>query len=83
MIDEWCGGDNRGRWAACRHTETVVSMHIVSSSSIPTTSADAPLAVSMSLNAQNAHGSFCGWVFSCALERSPEIRLPYAESLVG
>ncbi len=135
MIDEWCGGDGRGRlvpltlvplwdpglaaeevrrcaakgshaiafsenpaklglpslytgdwdrlWAACQETETVVSMHIGSSSSMPTTSADAPLAVSMSLNAQNAQGSVCDWVFSRTLERFPEIKLAYAESQVG
>ncbi|MHB1582150.1 MAG: amidohydrolase family protein [Acidimicrobiales bacterium] len=135
MIDEWCGGDGRGRlvpltlvplwdsalaaeevrrcaakgshavafsenpaklglpslytgewdrlWAACCETETTVSMHIGSSSSMPTTSADAPLAVSMSLNAQNAQGSVCDWVFSRTLERFPAIKLVYAESQVG
>jgi predicted TIM-barrel fold metal-dependent hydrolase len=135
MIDEWCGGDGRGRlvpltlvplwdsalaaeevrrcaakgshavafsenpaklglpslytgewdrlWAACCETETTVSMHIGSSSSMPTTSADAPLAVSMSLNAHNAQGSICDWVFSRTLERFPAIKLAYAESQVG
>ena len=43
-------------WEACSETDTVVTMHIGSSSSMPTTSDDAPLAVSMSLNAQNAAG---------------------------
>jgi len=70
-------------WAACCETETTVSMHIGSSSSMPTTSEDAPLAVSMSLNAQNAQGSVCDWVFSRTLERFPTIKLAYAESQVG
>ncbi len=70
-------------WDACSETETVVSMHIGSSSSMPTTSDDAPLAVSMSLNAQNAQGSLCDWVFSRTLERFPAIKLAYAESQAG
>ena len=49
-------------WEACSETDTVVTMHIGSSSSMPTTSDDAPLAVSMALNAQNAQGSLCDWV---------------------
>ena len=109
MIDEWCGGDGRGRlipltlvplwdaelaaaevrrcaakgsyaiaftenpaklgfpslytgkwdplWEACTESDTVVSMHIGSSSTMPTTSDDAPLATSMALNSQNAQGS--------------------------
>ena len=44
-------GDWDALWAACEETDTTISMHIGSSSSMPTTSADAPLAVSMSLNA--------------------------------
>jgi predicted TIM-barrel fold metal-dependent hydrolase len=70
-------------WAACEETGTVVSMHIGSSSSMPTTSDDAPLAVSMSLNAQNAQGSVCDWIFSRTLERFPTIKLAYAESQAG
>jgi len=70
-------------WAACTESDTVVSMHIGSSSSMPTTSDDAPLATSMSLNAQNAQGSVCDWVFSGTLRRFPTIKLAYAESQVG
>jgi len=70
-------------WVACEETDTTVSMHIGSSSSMPTTSDDAPLAVSMALNAQNAQGSLCDWVFSRTLERFGRLRLAYAESQVG
>ena len=70
-------------WAACEDTDTTVSMHIGSSSSMPTTCAEAPLAVSMSLNSQNAQGSLADWVFSKTLERFPRIKLAYAESQVG
>ena len=70
-------------WEACQETETSVSMHIGSSSSMPTTSDDAPLATSMSMYAQNAQGSVCDWVFSGSLERFPDITIAYAESQVG
>jgi predicted TIM-barrel fold metal-dependent hydrolase len=76
-------GDWDVLWGACEETETTISMHIGSSSSMPTTSADAPLAVSMSLNAHNAQGSVCDWVYSRTLERFPSLKLAYAESQVG
>jgi predicted TIM-barrel fold metal-dependent hydrolase len=70
-------------WAVCVETATTVSMHIGSSSSMPTTSTDAPLATSMSLYAQNAQGSLADWVFSGTLERHPGLKIAYAESQVG
>ena len=70
-------------WEACQETQTSVSMHIGSSSSMPTTSEDAPLATSMSMYAQNAQGSLCDWVFSGSLERFPELTIAFAESQVG
>lgn len=70
-------------WEACEETETTVSMHIGSSSSMPATSADAPLATSMSLYAQNAEGSLADWVFSGTLQRFEAIKIAYAESQVG
>jgi predicted TIM-barrel fold metal-dependent hydrolase len=76
-----------GEWdvmfAACEETNTTIAMHIGSSSSMPTTADDAPLATSMSLYAQNAQGSLCDWVFSGTLARFPDIKLAYAESQVG
>ena len=70
-------------WAACQETETTVSMHIGSSSSMPSTSPDAPLATSMSLYAQNAEGSLADWVFSGTLARFADLKIAYAESQVG
>jgi predicted TIM-barrel fold metal-dependent hydrolase len=70
-------------WEACQETETSVSMHIGSSSSMPSTSADAPLATSMSLYAQNAQGSLCDWVYSGTLQRFPDLMIAFAESQVG
>ncbi len=70
-------------WTACEETDTTVSMHIGSSSKMPSTAPDAPLATSMSLYAQNAQGSLCDWVFSGTLARFHEIKITYAESQVG
>lgn len=70
-------------WAACEETETTVSMHIGSSSSMPTTSADAPLATTMSLSSQNAEGALCDWVFSGTLDRFRTLKVAFAESQVG
>jgi predicted TIM-barrel fold metal-dependent hydrolase len=76
-------GDWDPVWAACEESATTVAMHIGSSSSMPTTSPDAPLATSMSLYAQNAQGSLCDWVFSGTLTRFPTIKIAYAESQIG
>jgi predicted TIM-barrel fold metal-dependent hydrolase len=70
-------------WAACEETATTVSMHIGSSSSMPTTSPDAPLAITMSLSSQNAQGALCDWVFSGTLCRFPALKIAFAESQVG
>lgn len=70
-------------WQACEESDTVVTMHIGSSSQMPSTSPDAPLAVSMALSAQNAQGSLCDWLFSGTLERFPRLKVVYAESQVG
>ncbi|MCU1376397.1 MAG: amidohydrolase 2, partial [Actinomycetia bacterium] len=135
MIDEWCGGDAKGRlipltlvplwdpqlaadevrrctakgshaiafsenpsklgfpslysgawdvlWQACEETATTVSMHIGSSSSMPTTSPDAPLATTMALSSHNAAGSLCDWVFSGSLSRFPTLKIAFAESQIG
>jgi predicted TIM-barrel fold metal-dependent hydrolase len=70
-------------WAVCEDTGTTVSMHIGSSSSMPTTGPDAPLATTMSLSSQNAQGALCDWVFSGTLSRFPRLRIAFAESQVG
>ncbi|MBW2500178.1 MAG: amidohydrolase [Deltaproteobacteria bacterium] len=70
-------------WDACQETDTTVSMHIGSSSSMPTTCAEAPLATSMSLYAQNAQASLADWVFSKSLARFPKLKIAFAESQAG
>ena len=135
MIDEWCGGEGKGRlipltmiplwdaelaadeihrsagkgshavafsenphplglpsihsgkwdpfFAACQETETVVCMHIGSSSRMPATSPDAPFIVSSTLTFQNAMGSMLDFIFSGTLERFPTLKIAYSEGQVG
>jgi len=70
-------------WQTCQETKTTVSMHIGSSSSMPTTSPDAPLATSMTLYAHNAQGSLADWIFSQTLTRFPSLKIAFAESQAG
>jgi len=70
-------------FAACQETESVVCMHIGSSSSMPTTSPDAPFIVSSTLTFSNAMGSMVDYIFSGTLERFPTLTLAYSEGQVG
>lgn len=76
-----------GHWepllAACAETDTVINMHIGSSSAMPSTSPDAPAAVSSALTSQNAQGSLADWLFAGVFVRHPELRIAYSEGQVG
>ena len=76
-------GDWDVLWDACVEADTTVSMHIGSSSTMPSTSPEAPLATTMALSSQNAEGSLCDWVFSGSLTRFPSLRIAFAESQIG
>ena len=68
---------------ACAETETVVCMHIGSSSKMPATSSDAPPAVQATLSFGNAMSSMTDFLFSGVLVRFPELRLAYSEGQIG
>lgn len=68
---------------ACQDTETVVNMHIGSSSKMPSTSPDAPFAVSSTITFSNAMGSMCDYVLSGIFVRFPELVIAYSEGQVG
>jgi len=68
---------------ACQETDTVVCMHIGSSSKMPTTSPDAPFIISSTLTFQNAMGSLLDYIFSGTLERFPGLVIAYSEGQVG
>ena len=76
-----------GEWdplfAACEETETVVCMHIGSSSKMPGTTPDAPFIVSSVLTFANAMGSLLDFVFSGTLARFPNLTIAYSEGQVG
>ncbi len=135
MIDEWCGGEGRGRlipltmvplwdadlaaaevrrcaekgshavtfsespvplglpsvhsgfwepfFAACAETDTVLNMHIGSSSKMPSTAPDAPFIISSTLTFQNAMGSVLDYVFGGVFDRHPTLRVAYSEGQAG
>jgi len=68
---------------ACEETGTVVCMHIGSSSSMPATSPDAPVAVQATLSFNNAMASLSDFLFSGVLVRHPTLKLAYSEGQIG
>ena len=69
--------------AACDETGTVICMHSGSGSKMPSTSADAPPAVSSTLTHELAEGSLADWLFSGLLVRYPDVKLTYSEGQIG
>jgi predicted TIM-barrel fold metal-dependent hydrolase len=76
-----------GEWdpffTACQETNTVVCMHIGSSSQMPATSGDAPVAVAATLSFNNAMASLSDFLFSGKLVTFPELKLAYSEGQIG
>ena len=70
-------------YQACDDTDTIICMHIGSSSQMPTTSPDAPMIVGCALDWQNAVGSLTDYLLSGTLERFPNIKLAYSEGQIG
>ncbi|HEX3668239.1 MAG TPA: amidohydrolase family protein [Acidimicrobiia bacterium] len=76
-------GDWDPFFIACEETGTVVCMHIGSSSKMPATSADAPVAVAATLSFGNAMSSLTDFLFSGVLVRFPDLKLAYSEGQIG
>ena len=70
-------------FSACQETETVICMHIGSSSKMPSTSPDAPFSVSSTITFANAMGSMCDYILSGIFVRFPKLKIAYAEGQVG
>jgi predicted TIM-barrel fold metal-dependent hydrolase len=70
-------------FAACEETATTVCMHIGSSSKMPATSPDAPVAVTATLSFGNSMASLSDFLFSGILVRYPTIKLAYSEGQIG
>jgi len=69
--------------AACDETGTVICMHSGSGSKMPSTSLDAPPAVSSTLTHELAEGSLADWLFSGLLVRYPKVKITYSEGQIG
>ena len=79
--------DKDGYWdpflAACEETDTVINMHIGSSSKMPSTSTDAPAAVGSTLTYMNAAMSLTDWLMSGVFEKFPRLTIAYSEGQIG
>jgi predicted TIM-barrel fold metal-dependent hydrolase len=79
--------NHSGHWdplfAACEETDTVVNLHIGSSSTFPVTSGDAPRAVSLALTAQGSTHALADWLTSGVLERFSRLKMALSEGQVG
>lgn len=69
--------------AACDETGTVICMHSGSGSKMPSTSPDAPPAVTSTLTHELAEASLADWLFSGLLARYPDVRITYSEGQIG
>jgi predicted TIM-barrel fold metal-dependent hydrolase len=70
-------------FAACAETDTVINMHIGSSSKMPSTSADAPPAVGSTITFANACYSLVDWLMSGVFTRFPSLIIAYSEGQIG
>jgi predicted TIM-barrel fold metal-dependent hydrolase len=70
-------------WAACQETDTVVNMHIGSSSTARRTSTDAPRLVPLAITFEGACRAMVDWLTSGVLERYPSLRIVLSEGQVG
>jgi len=70
-------------FAACEETDTVINLHIGSSSTFPLTSLDAPRAVSLALTYQGAAHAFCDWLTCAKLAQFPGLKVALSEGQVG
>ena len=76
-----------GEWepffAACSETNTVINMHIGSSSRQPQTSPGAPMIAMVALTSENSVHALVDWLLSGVLARYPSLKIAMSESQVG
>ena len=79
--------DRNGYWLpffdACDETGTVVCCHIGSSSTVATTSADAPFGVTVALSTINSQLALADWLMSGLFARYQNLKLALSESQIG
>ncbi|WP_334143773.1 amidohydrolase family protein [Rhabdothermincola sp.] len=70
-------------WAACEETETVVCLHIGSSSQLVITSIEAPINVMITLQPMNIVQAAADLVWSRVLQEFPRLRFALSEGGIG
>jgi predicted TIM-barrel fold metal-dependent hydrolase len=79
--------DPSGYWdpvmRAANDTETVVCMHVGSSSTMPQTSAGSPMLANMAWGGIRPAGAMLEWLFSPYLQQLPHLRIALSEGGVG
>jgi predicted TIM-barrel fold metal-dependent hydrolase len=70
-------------FAACQETDTVINVHVGSSSRLMTTADDSPSGETLALVYVNAQLSFTDWIFSGVFEEFPRLKVVMSESQVG
>jgi predicted TIM-barrel fold metal-dependent hydrolase len=70
-------------FVACEDTESVINMHIGSSSKLPTTSVGAPYGVTSVLMFENSMAAVLDLIFSGVLDRFPRLRVALSEGQIG
>lgn len=76
-----------GHWdpmfEACQETDTVINMHVGSSSQLIRTAPDAPSDMTLCLTYVNAMLAFSDWLYSGNLQLFPGLKIALSESQVG
>jgi predicted TIM-barrel fold metal-dependent hydrolase len=70
-------------FSACAETNTVINMHIGSSSKNPETSPGAPIISMVALTSENSVHALVDWLLCGALPRYPSLKIALSESQVG
>jgi predicted TIM-barrel fold metal-dependent hydrolase len=68
---------------ACDETDTVINMHVGSSSQMLTTSPDAPVPMIAAMNFVYLAGALGDWLLAGILERFPNLRIALSEGQAG
>jgi predicted TIM-barrel fold metal-dependent hydrolase len=69
--------------AAAQDTQSVVCMHVGSSSTMPVISSDAPGLANLTFGAVRAAGTMLAWLFSDYFERMPGLKIALSEGNIG
>ncbi len=69
--------------AAAQETQSVVCMHVGSSSTMPVISSDAPGLANLTFGAVRAAGTMLAWLFSDYFERMPGLKIALSEGNIG